>query len=90
MNNINDPTNMTLLRIKETAEIVNAVMLNGDLSKKNTVLRQKSIVVVDVVVVGSKQKYLLLKNLIVNIRGSRSLPVISSCIPLTYTIEGRR
>lgn len=34
MNNINDPTNMTLLRIKETAEIVNAVMLNGDLSKK--------------------------------------------------------
>ena len=63
--------------------------------QKNTVLRQKSIVVVvvvvvDVVVVGSKQKYLLLKNLIVNIRGSRSLPVISSCIPLTYTIEGRR
>ena len=41
MNNINDPTNMTLLRTKETVEIVNAVMLNGDLSKKYSATSEK-------------------------------------------------
>lgn len=41
MNNINDFINMIFFRIKEIVEIVNVVMLNGDLLKNYSVMLEK-------------------------------------------------